>query len=40
MKDKFIRYTTDNLRNIINRLEYRLPGENKYKFFYQYINFG
>lgn len=39
MKDKFIRYTTDNLRNIINRLEYRLPGENKYKFFYQYINF-
>lgn len=39
MKDKFIRYTTDNLRSFINRFEYKLPGENKYKFFYRYINF-
>ena len=39
MKDKFTKFTTDNIRTIINRLEYRLPGDKKYKYFYKYINF-
>lgn len=39
MKDKFTKFTTDNIRTIINRLEYRLPGDKKYRYFYKYINF-
>ncbi|MCT3602860.1 glycosyl transferase [Lactobacillus acidophilus] len=39
MKDRLIRFTTDNLRTAINKLEYRLPGNKKYKYFYRYINF-